>query len=237
MKLHLESFICDFGVNTEMVAKISTPALDSFLCEHNIMWTDFNPDFINDELNRFIFCTQNKEWAEFVEKFYRLSGVKIVLQEIQTPKDFDIINYYSCNNKVIRYIIFPELRDETFLEQNQRAISDAYLLAKVRNVLANPKESGINSLNKLKLYWNKITFFEDESPIVTRRQHALKLISKHFSFIYCWLYDNFVRDTKKLSASFKTDYFKSSDILWKRLIDACDRAEQCDDYLETELPF
>ena len=236
MKLHLESFICDFGVNVEMVTLICHPNLDKFLCEHNIMWTDFNPDFVNDELNQFVFCTQNKEWAKFVEKFYRLSEVKIVLHEIPAPDDFDIVNYYSCNNKVIRYIIFPELRDETFLEQNQKSINDSYLINKLRVVLSNPNKSGINSLKKLKLYWNKITFFESENSIVTNRQNTLKWLESLSPSFYCWLYDNLICDKMKLSSEFRSDYFRASSILWKRMLDEGDIINQVEG-CEMELPF
>ena len=165
MKLNLDSFICDFTSDTEMVAIFNLPDLRSFICNSHIKWTAFKPDFVNRQLNQFVFCTENKEWKEFVELIYLSSGTQIVLNEKPTPENFDIIDYYPCNELMIRYIIFPERRDLVFLEQSEKTINDAYLLSKLRKALTNPAESGITDLNQLISYWNRINFFEDEPQI------------------------------------------------------------------------
>ena len=165
MKLNLDSFICDFTSDTEMVAIFNLPDLRSFICKNHIKWTAFKPDFVNKQLNQFVFCTENKEWKEFVELIKLSSGTEIVLNEKPTPTNFDIINYYPCNEMVIKYIVFPEQSDRTFLEQSQKAINDAYLLKKLRDAIANPAEFEITDLDQLKLYWNKINFFEDEPQL------------------------------------------------------------------------
>ena len=143
MKLHLNSFICEFDEASENVALFCTDNLQKFLSEHNLTISDFKPDFVNEQLNSFIFCTDNAEWKQFVKVFYSASETTIVLNVIPTPDDFNIYEYFSCNIFTIEYIVNPEYRNRAFLNQVSHNNSSKYFINKLYDALDNPKKSKI----------------------------------------------------------------------------------------------
>ncbi len=190
MKLHLNSFKCQFDESTEMVTVIDDTNFRHLIHSESIMWHEFNPDFVNEAMDEFVFRIQDEKWDELVNKIYFNSDVKIVLNEIETPEDFDIYQYFSSNSHVIQYILFPKDRNKTFLMQSETAISGNYFIKTMHTALSNPKESKINSLYKLKMFWNSLGFHRGQNEFSTHQRSILKWFANHFTFIYCWLFDN-----------------------------------------------
>jgi hypothetical protein len=235
MKLHLDNFICDFDEGSEMVTLICTPSLESFIIDHNINWTDFLPDFVNEKMNQFVFCTQNKEWKAFAAKIYAACQVSIVLHVIPTPDDFDIYKYFSCNHFTIEYILNPEYRQRAFLNQVSHNISSKYFIDKLYDALNNPKKSKLNSIYKLKLFLNEYCC-SDHNNFTTRRRLILTKLSIMFPKTYCWIYDHYVMDNERFSDRFRADFFICNDDLLRR-VDEIDLNDGFLDDTEIALPF
>lgn len=219
MKLHLESFICDFDEASEMVTLICTPSLESFINDHHLQWTDFLPDFVNEKMNQFVFCTQNKEWDVFVEKFYAKCEVSIVLHVVPTPDDFDVYRYFPCNRDVIQYIVFPEKRQKTFLMQTTQAIADDYFIRTLHKAISNPKESKVNSLYKLKMLWISLRSHGDQPDFLSHRRRNLGWFAKHFYFIYHFLYFHVIHDLRFFSIGLRTEFIVCSKRLLQEVVD------------------
>ena len=213
MKINLFSFNCQFDEGTEKVALIGIDDLKFFLAIHNLSFRDFNPDFVNEKMNEFLFCVENKEWPKFVSKLYDACEVKIVLHDIPAADDFDIYRYFRCNIFVIEYIIKPEYRDKAFLMQVTENIGNKYFIDEMHGMLSNPKTSKISSLYKLKMYWNKLRYDSHLGSFLTRRQSFLTRLSKAFPFTYRSFYFKFIAGSKVLSLSNKLEYIHCSEEL------------------------
>ena len=229
MKLNLYSFTCDFDVASEEVAVFDILNLNVFLQENNLSVNDFKPDFVNDEMNQFIFCIENQEWKQFVNKFYALTETKIVLHHVPTPDGFDIAYYYCCNIFVLEYILNPSYRDRAFLKQVSHNITNLQFIDKIHGALSNPKTSKINSLYKLKMYWNTVFCDSKLEEFESRRITILKYLENRFPSAYCWVFYNIICKTKWFSEDFFTDYYSSSDRLIGDSINS--------DSVEFEFPF
>ena len=235
MKLHLNCFICEFDEGSEMVTIIDDTNFWNLIHSEAIMWQEFIPDFVNEKMDQFLFCTQNKEWDQLVNKIYLNTDVKVVLHEIPTPEDFDIYKYFSCDVFTIEYITHPEYRNRAFLNQVSHNISSKYFINKLYDALDNPKKSKLNSIYKLKLFLNEYCC-SDHSNFTTRRRLILTKLSIMFPKTYCWIYDHYVMDNKHFSDRFRADFFICNDDLLRR-VDEIDLNDGFLDDTEIALPF
>ena len=233
MKLHLNSFKCQFDESTKRVTVIDDTNFRHLIHSESIMWLEFNPDFVNEAMDQFVFCTQNKEWDRLVNKIYFNSDVKIVLHEIETPEDFGIYRYHYCNLSVIEYILHPSHRNRAFLNQVSHSDSESYFIEKLYNELSNPK-SKINSFYKLKMFWNENHFTSAQPRFLSRRKRTLKWLSNSFPSFYCWIYENVVGKFNICNNRFRTDFLVSSKILIQQMMDEVHMIEAEN---EIELPF
>lgn len=230
MKLHLTTFKCEFDEASEMVTVIGTTNLALFLSEHAILRDEFNPDFVNEALDEFVFCTDNKEWREFVELFYSRSETKIVLHEIITPNDFDIYRLFNCSPAIIHYIMHPEQRNHMFLMESSIRNSYENFINKMANALKYPFISKIRTLYQFKMHWNNSN--GGQHNLLSYRKRFFTWLSNSFPQFYCWLWDHVVTESKVLSESFQTDYLVCSKSLINRESDA-----ECFHSVELDFPF
>jgi hypothetical protein len=217
MKINLVSFNCQFDEGTEKVALFCISDLKQFLTENNLSLRDFNPDFVNEKMNEFVFCVDNKEWKEFVSRFYAACETKIVLHDMPAPDDFDIYTYFSCNIYIIEYIINPGYRDKAFLMQATENIGNEYFVKMMHAALSDSKKFKINSLYKLKMYWNTLRYDGNLGHFQSHRQLILKKLSSWFPDFYRLIYDKWVCDNKFFSDRFRSDYLSASEMLLQRL--------------------
>ena len=230
MKLHLSTFKCEFDEASEMVTVIGESDLKQFLNEHRITREEFKPDFVNAGLNEFVFCTDNKEWCEFVKLFYNRSETKIVLHEIKTPNGFDIYRFFNCNPAIIHYIIYPEQRDYMFLMESTMRYSHDYFINKIADTLKYPRISKIRTLYQFKMHWNKIN--GGQHNLLSYRKRFFTWISNSFPEKYSWLWNHVVAESKMFSESFQADYFVCSKSLINR-----ESNDECFHSVEPDFPF
>ena len=226
MKINLVSFNCQFDECIKNVALFPVDDLKFFLAINDLSVRDFNPDFVNESMDQFVFCTDNKEWKEFVSLFYDKSGVNIILDEIPTPEDFDIYQFFNCNVYIIEYIANPEYRNKAFLMQATENIGNKYFIDKMHGILKHPIKSNIFTFQQLRMLWNKLRWDSHLGSFLTRRQSFLTRISNLFPTAYYSFYFKFIASSKIISFSHKMEYVHCSDELLKAF-----------DEQELELPF
>jgi hypothetical protein len=218
MKLHLSTFKCEFDEATEMVAVIETSDLKQFLNFNCISKQEFKPDFVNEDLNQFVFCTNNKEWRDFVDLFYFRAETKIELHLISTPDEFDIYRFFTCNPAIIHYILYPNQQRHMFLMESTMRQSNEYFINMMANALKNPSESKIRTLYQFKMFWNKSN--GGQHNLLSYRKRFFTWFSNSFPKIYCWLWDNIISESKVFSESLQRDFLVSSKALITRECDA-----------------
>jgi hypothetical protein len=208
MKIHLNSFDCQFDLTTEKVTVIRTSSLNKFMYENLISAEDFNPEFVSENFKVFVFLTEQKNWKNFVNAVYRHTETKIELHHMDTPEDFDIYRFYNCDQNVINYILYPELRNSSFLRRNSKAANDRNIINNIYSALENPKKSKVNSIYKLKMLLNELNTNENNN-FPSGRRFILNKLSNFSPKLYAFVYDIFLRNNKFVSNQFKTDYILS----------------------------
>lgn len=212
MKLHLSTFKCEFDEASEMITVMHLDNLSEFLCEHNLETQDFKPDFVNEKLNEFIFCTDNNQWRKFINIMYEKSETKVCLHEIPTPEHFDFYeDFYSSNPAIINYILHPLQRDYNFLMESSCRYSNEIVFGKIYEALESPKTSGVTSLKKFKKFWLKVNCYGQWASFTTTRKRILSAIYRVFPVGYRKIYYKYFMNKKSISNSFRSDLISCSD--------------------------
>ena len=242
MKITFNSFDCQFDVSTEKIAVLSISDLNQFRDDLDLPSRLFLPDYVNSVFNKFVFCIGSDGWNMFTDAYYVLFGKDVVLNNIETPQDFDICHYFSCNPTIIDYILHPEQRNKMFLMESSHRLSDETVLGKIYNALESPKTSGVTSLKKFKNFWLKVNCYSRFATFSSTRRNILNKLSALFPKFYNVIQGHIVNDNTLFSRKFRQDCFICDAYLLDKL-DALDRQMDTqepmydDDFLCDELPF